>query len=275
MNVSVLLYVPVRSALVGADPLAEAQRHRVLAPIGALHVNRFSGEAEEPTSLKHVPCWPRCGPAPAAAAAGRTLPFTRCPCVCGLGSATLNSASPAVEVTVAVDVASYVRATPGGRHRTGAGARASATTSPARCRRPGPGTGCGRPRPADPGSGRWCAPCAPARPRRSRPPTGWRSAPGRTSRDRARSPCRRCGRCTSRSTRSRREVMPGAVATGPRSKYAISFGFDRSVKSITRHAALVPGLDQDVAALDRDQVADVADAVLGRASARPGACSSS
>ena len=54
MNVSVLLYVPVRRRVVGVDELLEVQRHRVIGT-GALYVSRFSGEAAEPTLVNAVP----------------------------------------------------------------------------------------------------------------------------------------------------------------------------------------------------------------------------
>src|SRR5688500_8729057 len=81
--------------------------------IGPLYDSRFSGDADDPTllyagdvvvALRALAC-SGCG--------SENAPLTRCPVFCELGSATLSSASPADETTLAVVDASYVCPTPG------------------------------------------------------------------------------------------------------------------------------------------------------------------
>src|SRR5689334_2360731 len=80
---------------------------------GPLQVSRFSGLAEEPTLLNAVP-WLSALRARAVSGSGRlNEPLTRWPVAVLDGSATLSSASPAVEITFAVPVASYVLSRPG------------------------------------------------------------------------------------------------------------------------------------------------------------------
>src|SRR3954453_7053754 len=80
---------------------------------GAFHISRFSGLAEEPTLLNAVP-WLAALRARAVSGSGRLKrPLTRGPGAVLDGSATLSSASPAVEMTFAVPVASYVLSRPG------------------------------------------------------------------------------------------------------------------------------------------------------------------
>ena len=72
VNVSVLLYVPVRSASLA---LTRWLKPSVSCVVGDRPAPRSAGSAASPTSRRCcTPCpyWPRCVPAPAAAAAGRT-----------------------------------------------------------------------------------------------------------------------------------------------------------------------------------------------------------
>src|SRR3954451_21058376 len=106
------MYAPVRSASVD---LTSWLYSMVTASLdtGAFHVSRFSGEALEPTLLKAVPVLAALR-ARACSGCGRTkLPLTRWPVPTLLGSLTLRSASPAVEMTLAVVEARYVLVTPG------------------------------------------------------------------------------------------------------------------------------------------------------------------
>src|SRR3954454_19016118 len=101
VNVSDLLYVPVRN---GSFEFTSCENSSVSASFdtGALHVSRFSGEADEPTLLNAVPVLDALR-ARACSGCGRmNVPLTRWPVPNELGSATLSSASPAVEMTFAV-----------------------------------------------------------------------------------------------------------------------------------------------------------------------------
>src|SRR4051794_35817468 len=112
VNVSALEYVPVRN---GSFSLMSCENSIVSSSFetGPLHVSRFSGEADEPTLLYAVPLLAALR-ARACSGCGRMNdPFTRWPVPNEDGSDTLNSASPAVEVTTPVVEAKYVCRTPG------------------------------------------------------------------------------------------------------------------------------------------------------------------
>src|SRR3954453_10250003 len=106
VKVSALLYVPVRS---GSLALTSCENSSVTASleIGALHVSRFSGEADEPTLLYAVPWLAALRARACSGWASTNRPpdvLTRWPTEAAMvsGSATLSSASPAVERTVAL-----------------------------------------------------------------------------------------------------------------------------------------------------------------------------
>ena len=81
VNVSVLLYVPVRRGS--------------LAAMACVNV---TGTDSLEVGAAHVLMTPR----PPSGLASENVPLTRWPVAVGLGSATLSVASPAVEITVAV-----------------------------------------------------------------------------------------------------------------------------------------------------------------------------
>src|SRR3954454_7081143 len=112
VNVSVLLYEPVRSASVD---LTSWLYSIVTASLdtGAFHVSRFSGEADEPTLLYAVPVLAALRARACSGWARTNVPLTRWPVPSELGSATLSVASPAVEMTVAVVDARYGFVMPG------------------------------------------------------------------------------------------------------------------------------------------------------------------
>ena len=117
VNVSVLLYVPVRSGslaaidclnVIGTDSLEVGAVHVLIVP------RPCSGDASAKRAVDQV------------AGGGRVL-----------GSATLSVASPAVEMTVAVVLAVYVLGDAGRERAERAPARpSSGRASPGRCRRP-------------------------------------------------------------------------------------------------------------------------------------------
>ena len=121
--------------VVGLDELAELQRHRVVGdrPAPREQVQR---RGREPTLLYAVPVLAALR-ARACSGSGRmNVPLTRWPVPNELGSDTLSSASPAVEITFAVVEAMYVLRDAGReRRRTAPAGRASATAWRARCRR--------------------------------------------------------------------------------------------------------------------------------------------
>src|SRR3954447_7163570 len=112
VNVSVLLYEPVRS---GSVEFTSWLKPSVTASldVGPFHVSRFSGEAEEPTLLNAVPVLAALRARACSGCGSTKLPLTRWPVPTEDGSATLSSASPAVEMTFAVVEAVYVLVTPG------------------------------------------------------------------------------------------------------------------------------------------------------------------
>ena len=121
VNVSVLLYVPVRRASV--EPIACWNcRDTWSLDAGPVYVSRLSGVAAEPTGAYVVAvlaafrarAWSGCG--------SENVPLTRWPVFVLLVSATLRVASPAVEITFAVVEASYDWGTPaanGGKFAAG------------------------------------------------------------------------------------------------------------------------------------------------------------
>src|SRR3954451_13203565 len=106
------MYAPVRSASVD---LTSWLYSIVTASLdtGAFHVSRFSGEADEPTLLYAVPVLAALRARACSGSARMNVPLTRWPVPTDDGSATLSKASPAVDVTVAVEDAKYVFVMPG------------------------------------------------------------------------------------------------------------------------------------------------------------------
>src|SRR4051812_39895043 len=100
VNVSVLLYVPVLSASPEFTRCLNSSATGSL-DTGALQVSRFSGLAEEPTLLNAVPVVPALVPRAWSGCGSENAPLTRWPVAVEDGSATLKSASPAVEITLA------------------------------------------------------------------------------------------------------------------------------------------------------------------------------
>src|SRR4051812_6104957 len=100
-KVSAFAYVPVRS---GSLAFTSCVNSSVTASldIGALHVSRFSGEAEDPMALNAVPVLDALRARACSGWASTNEPLTRWPVPVEDGSATLSSASPAVEITLAV-----------------------------------------------------------------------------------------------------------------------------------------------------------------------------
>src|SRR4051794_12979378 len=76
-------------------------------------MSRFSGEAEEPTLLYAVPVLAALRARACSGCGSTNVPLTRWPVPTEDGSATLKSASPAVESTVALVDARYVFVMPG------------------------------------------------------------------------------------------------------------------------------------------------------------------
>src|SRR3954465_11468904 len=101
VNVSAFEYVPVRRASLAFTSWLNSSVSASLE-IGALQVSRFSGDAEEPTLLNAVPVFAALRARACSGCGSENAPLTRRPVAVALGSATLSSASPAVEITLAV-----------------------------------------------------------------------------------------------------------------------------------------------------------------------------
>src|SRR3954451_6725574 len=101
VNVSVFEYDPVRSGSLEFTSWLNCSETASF-DTGALHVSRFSGEALEPTLLYAVPVLLALRARACSGCGSEKVPLTRWPVAKLLGSSTESSASPAVEVTVAV-----------------------------------------------------------------------------------------------------------------------------------------------------------------------------
>src|SRR3954447_19044101 len=112
VKVSVLLYAPVRSASFALICWLNCSATESLET-GPLYVSRFSGEALDPTLLYAVPVLAALRARACSACGSENAPLTRWPVAVLEASATLRSASPAVEMTLAVVADSYVLVTPG------------------------------------------------------------------------------------------------------------------------------------------------------------------